>query len=717
MISLPVLMQKLWRYGYGALGSLFYEGSDGVEVELAVPADADIVPYQLVVDPDDLVPAWRVAPPGSVASGTFLISGGTVAWSSLYIYRVGAAVYYLNGALTTSAEQTVTLTAADATYDRIDVLVLDASGILSSIDGVASSSPAEPVVDPGTYLRLGIVIVTALSSSAPVTETTLYKEGSGGEWTGAASSGAIVISSTVGTPRTGTKDIEGTAVAAGVNFTLTIPSSSIDLATQDKLVLYIRPKAAWPTHKGFTLQWYAGTTPKGTLVTVSNGLYGFSRTVIGYQQIVVPMSAFGVPAGSAITKLRWAVTGSGASVGFDIDDIVLQSGATTVGTQADFRWRGDWSSATAYEPNDVVHKSGALYIALTGSTNQNPDTATAFWVRLALDSLSGDLTTGGTGGSVATLASIVTAATKGDATHVPQITYDAKGRITGVTEVAISGGGGGLSYQGTWNATTNSPAIPAAGSGNNGWYYYVATAGTTTIDGISDWGVGDWIISNGTTWQKIDNSDIVTSVFGRVGTVVAVAGDYPETKGGTGQTTYALGDLLYASATNVLAKLAGNIVATKMFLSQTGTGSVSAAPAWAALVAGDIPSLAASIITSGLLSMARGGTGVDLSASGGATFVLAQDAAHVISARALIAADIPNLDAAKITTGQLALARGGTNADLSATGGSGQYLKQSSSGAAITVGTIPAGDLPVPAGGGSAGTGILFHYIFGFGGS
>lgn len=75
--------------------------------------------------------------------------------------------------------------------------------------------------------------------------------------------------------------------------------------------------------------------------------------------------------------------------------------------------------------------------------------------------------------------------------------------------------------------------------------------------------------------------------------------------------------------------------------------------------AAQIPSLDASKITTGQLALARGGTGVDLSASGGATFVLAQDASHVITARALIAADIPSLDASKITTGILALANGG----------------------------------------------------------
>lgn len=61
--------------------------------------------------------------------------------------------------------------------------------------------------------------------------------------------------------------------------------------------------------------------------------------------------------------------------------------------------------------------------------------------------------------------------------------------------------------------------------------------------------------------------------------------------------------------------------------------------------------------------------------------------------RALVALDIPNLDAGKITTGALALARGGTHADLSGTGGAGQVLRQSSTGADVTVGTLASTDL------------------------
>lgn len=60
------------------------------------------------------------------------------------------------------------------------------------------------------------------------------------------------------------------------------------------------------------------------------------------------------------------------------------------------------------------------------------------------------------------------------------------------------------------------------------------------------------------------------------------------TQGGTNITSYTLGDTLYASATNVLSKLAGNTTTTKKFLRQTGTGSASAAPVWEALSASSI---------------------------------------------------------------------------------------------------------------------------------
>jgi len=86
---------------------------------------------------------------------------------------------------------------------------------------------------------------------------------------------------------------------------------------------------------------------------------------------------------------------------------------------------------------------------------------------------------------------------------------------------------GGVSYQGTWNASTNTPTL-SNGVGTKGYYYVVSVAGNTNLDGITSWNVGDWAIFNGTVWQKVDNTDAVTSVNGYTGTVVLTTTDVAE---------------------------------------------------------------------------------------------------------------------------------------------------------------------------------------------
>jgi Cu/Ag efflux protein CusF len=75
---------------------------------------------------------------------------------------------------------------------------------------------------------------------------------------------------------------------------------------------------------------------------------------------------------------------------------------------------------------------------------------------------------------------------------------------------------GQVEYKGTWNAETNTPTLPSA-SGVKGNYYVVSVAG---VYETVDYEIGDWIISNGTQWEKVDNSDKVSSVNGATGAVV-----------------------------------------------------------------------------------------------------------------------------------------------------------------------------------------------------
>ena len=85
-----------------------------------------------------------------------------------------------------------------------------------------------------------------------------------------------------------------------------------------------------------------------------------------------------------------------------------------------------------------------------------------------------------------------------------------------------------MEYKGVWNATTNTTPTLADGIGTNGDYYLVSVAGSTNLDGENEWSIGDTVIFNGTlsVWQKVGRDDLVASVFGRVGIVVAANGDY-----------------------------------------------------------------------------------------------------------------------------------------------------------------------------------------------
>ena len=84
----------------------------------------------------------------------------------------------------------------------------------------------------------------------------------------------------------------------------------------------------------------------------------------------------------------------------------------------------------------------------------------------------------------------------------------------------------GLEPKGTWDASTNTPAISDT-TGEKGWFYIVNVAGTQDLgSGNITFAVGDWALHNGSTYEKVLNSHAVSSVFTRQGAVVAVAGDY-----------------------------------------------------------------------------------------------------------------------------------------------------------------------------------------------
>jgi hypothetical protein len=128
-------------------------------------------------------------------------------------------------------------------------------------------------------------------------------------------------------------------------------------------------------------------------------------------------------------------------------------------------------------------------------------------------------------------------------------------------QAQITAMAGFVNYEGTWNASTNIPTLVSS-VGTKGDYYVVSTTGTTNLNGITAWTQGDWAIFNGSAWEKVDNTDLVTSVAGRTGAVTLSTTDI----GGLGT--------MATQAASSVAITGGSITGiTDLAVADGGTGS------------------------------------------------------------------------------------------------------------------------------------------------
>lgn len=219
-------------------------------------------------------------------------------------------------------------------------------------------------------------------------------------------------------------------------------------------------------------------------------------------KVVVAMVVNAASNGSLFVRLSWGsvLGGTDGNVEFGTlsnNDFIVYNGTSS-----------RWENKT---PTNVKTALGLAAVATSGAyadLSGTPSLATVATTG-AYNDLTGKPTLG-------------TAASKdaGSANGVAEL--DGSGTVpTSQLPAAVLGA---VKYQGSWNASANSPTL-ASGAGTQGYYYVVGTAGSTNLDGITDWKVGDWAIYNGTAWQKIDNTDAVTSVAGKTGAVTLVASD------------------------------------------------------------------------------------------------------------------------------------------------------------------------------------------------
>ena len=182
----------------------------------------------------------------------------------------------------------------------------------------------------------------------------------------------------------------------------------------------------------------------------------------------------------------------------------------------------------------------------------------------------------GTVSSISVVSANGLAGTVATATTTPAITLSTT--ITGVLKgngTAISAATAGTDYVAPGTATTFTAAQNFAASG-------ITLKGSST--GITTFASANASVTNYTV-----------TFPAATGTVLTTAAAVQAIEGGTGQTSYAVGDLLYASTTTALSKLADVATGNSLI-----SGGVGVAPSWG--------KIGLTTHVSGTLAVANGGT-------------------------------------------------------------------------------------------------------------
>ena len=267
--------------------------------------------------------------------GTFLQSGGGVAWVSGLTFIVSAAIYWILGTQYTSAQQTVTLSDGDASNPRFDTIALDTTGTAVVLEGTPAADPSPPVADPSAQIKLTIVLVEedATTPGTQISNVTIYAENAGSptEWTTSSNGSGWTLGATTD-PHGGTTHITGLNIAGNTSYVqFQKPTSTIDITIYERLLLYIKVTAAWNSNRWLQLIWLLNGVEVGNVIDLAEPTYGFDKDNTSiYQVIIIPTLLFNMAPGQLVNQLRIRRNNNG-NISFLIDDVALQ--LATTGTQ------------------------------------------------------------------------------------------------------------------------------------------------------------------------------------------------------------------------------------------------------------------------------------------------------------------------------------------------------------------------------------------------
>jgi len=310
------------------------------------------------------------------------------------------------------------------------------------------------------------------SSTAPATPT-------GGSWN---------FQTGVGTPPSGWSDAPPAS-----------PSNEVWVSIA--LVSSLSPSTfTWSAPGLWYQQGAAGQVAVGTTTTLSPGA---SATVNNSGTSYNAVLNFGIPQGIQGPTGSTGPTGPTGPTGSAATIAVGTTTTLSSGSSATVNNSGSSSAATFNFGIPQGIPGTAATIAVGTTTTTNPGT-------------SATVTNSGTSGAAVFNFGIPKGAGVSSGGTTGQALIKNSNADYDTTWTTITGT---LAFQGSWNASTNTPTLTSS-VGTNGYYYIVSVAGTTNLNGITDWQPNDWAIFNGSVWEKIDNTDLVTSVNSYTGAVV-----------------------------------------------------------------------------------------------------------------------------------------------------------------------------------------------------
>ena len=144
----------------------------------------------------------------------------------------------------------------------------------------------------------------------------------------------------------------------------------------------------------------------------------------------------------------------------------------------------------------------------TITTNGSGQLVSNYTLPTATDTILGGVKVDGTSITITSGTIAVPAvATIGQANGVATLGND--GKLT--ADQIPTSLSGAIVFKGTWNANTNNPTL-VDGVGTTGWEYAVSVSGTRNLgSGSVTYNVGDYVIYNGTIWERIPTNTVAAA--------------------------------------------------------------------------------------------------------------------------------------------------------------------------------------------------------------